>query len=849
MAYAVVFQIVMFLVYNYLVFALMDTLLAKPRLKKHGRIIVGIINTLLALFGIFVLDISSLGAYIVLSIVMFVEFMLFYGDKRTSSLFCTLSCVIHVIGMRSIIVATFAIFNNTSLQAIENDLLLNALTTGIVFALLNIVIYIVVKVIPATNIRIITQHSEQVIYMTSWMAIFVVYLISNSTVYNTQCNDMVLIVNQITAPIAIIVGVYVFLFFTFKSNALLGYKEQTEKLQITVDKERKYRLSIDKGVFRVIEVNFNKDKILSGFEDYEEFLGDSIYDYSRMLAFMIQSTVHPEDKEEFIKCLSPLAVVDEYNNGKTEIIFDYRRLMPDGSYVWMHVLMALMQGAAGEDVVGFVQIRDIDAEKKQQIALQYKAERDLLTGLYNKSTTETLISKKLTDHKDTSTSGILFVIDIDNFKTINDRLGHLYGDAVLSELSESLRKIFRDCDIVGRIGGDEFLVFVEGSHSEQLMVKKAKSICSAFLQTYANEKNEGYTVSSSVGVAVYPKDGNNFEDLFKCADLALYTAKAQGKNCYSFYNENSHMSYLPTRTEIDTNGLVQKNFKSNRIEYVFRLLNSSVDTTSAIESVLELIAKNFGFSRANIFELNEESTLFNGVFEWCAKGIASVSSNYVEMPISNFDFVIKALDKSGGMFLAVPTDFPVFAQESYTSIGIKSIVHFSIKERGTLIGVIAFQNCANDNFSLSDVDFEELRTICQVLSVFMSKQLSNDREQRHHHSVEALMDNMNCISYVIDKDTYEVYYENQNAISITGHKSVGTKCHHSYRGLDKPCDDCPLSLLTIENPRCTLELFTKKFNLYTKTTAALLDWSNNKKAMLISSVDITEYKIKQDDKN
>lgn len=508
----------------------------------------------------------------------------------------------------------------------------------------------------------------------------------------------------------------------------------------------------------------------------------------------------------------------------------------------MHVLIALVGGLESEDVKGFIQIKDIDVEKKQQLELQYKAERDLLTGLYNKSTTEILISRQLTAAKGNAVSGVLFIIDIDNFKTINDRLGHLYGDAVLSELSESLREIFRDFDIVGRIGGDEFLVFAEGLQKESAMVKKANSICTAFLQTYANEKNEGYTVSSSVGIAVFPRDGDNFETLFRCADAALYTSKAQGKNRFSFYSENSEMNYVSNRTEIDTHGVVQKNFKDNRIEYVFRLLYGSEDTKAAIESALELIAKNFGFSRANIFEFNELSTHFNGVFEWCAAGIDSVSDNYIDLPVENFAFVVSALEKSGGMFIAVPSDFPEYAQESYTSIGIRSIVHFSIQERDNLIGVIAFQHCMSDSFYLSDTEFEELRTICQVLSVFMAKQLSNERELRHHQAIEAVMDNMNSISYVIDRETYEVFYENQNTINITGRPSVGTKCYESYRGLEAPCEDCPLTHLSEENPRCTLELYTTKFQIYTKTSAALIDWSNDREAMLISSVDVTEYK-------
>lgn len=839
---AFVFWGVMFLIYNYLVFELIDTFLEMPKLKKRFRIPVGIINTCIVI-AITVLGGNTLmGTYIALAILLFVEFVVFYKDKYTGSLFCMLACIVHIMAIRAMSVALFALAMNRTLYEIANDPFLFLLSTAIAVLILNAITLIVTRLVPAKGIRIINQHNEQLWFMIAWLAVFGMYLLINSTVYNIQDSHHDLLVNQIIAPMAILLGVYIILFFSIKTGELLKYREKTEELQNTVDNERQYRTTINKGVYRLIEVNFDKDEIISGFEDYKDSLDETIYHYAKMIEFISQTAVYPEDKREFSSNLATIEVVEKFRMGITEIAFDYRRLISDGCYIWMHVLMALVRDTQTNDLKGYIQIKDIDAEKKRQIDLQYKAERDLLTGLYNKVTTEVLISRQLIANKENEIPGVLFIIDIDNFKTINDRLGHLYGDAVLSELSESLLKVFRDGDIVGRIGGDEFLVFAENLKNESSIVKKANSICTAFLQTYANEKEEGYTVSSSIGMSVFPKNGESFDELFRCADVALYTSKAKGKNRYSFYNENLLIPYISTRTQIDTHGIVQKSFKDNRIEYVFRLLYGSEYTKASIESALELIAKNFGFSRANIFEFNELSTHFTGVFEWCAVGIDSVSANYIGLPVSNFEFVVSALEKSGGMFRAIPSDFPKIAQESYTSIGIKYIVHFSIMEHDKLIGVIAFQNCISDSFSISDTEFEELRTICQVLSVFMAKQLSNERELRHHHAIEAVMDNMNSIAYVIDRETYDVFYENQNTIDVTGHPSVGTKCYYSYRGRQSPCDDCPLKRLSEANPRYTLELYTAKFKIYTKTSAALIDWSNDRKAMLISSVDVTEYK-------
>lgn len=845
MTTAMIFLIVLFIVYNYLIFRFIDSVLGKPRFNHLYYIPIGIINTIIAVgFTMFARS-TSLMAYIVLTVVLFIDFIVLHKEKLWSCIFYALACAIHLMTIRSVCVSIFALYLGTSIYDVANNTYFLVLSTGVTFFILDLLLLNVIRMIAPKQIRIINQHKEQLFFMVSWLAVFCMYMLVNARIYSIPDLPSTVVVNQIFAPLVILTGSYIVLYFSFKTSALLGYKEKNEKLEHAMTKERQYRLSMNQGLFRSAEFDYTEDLIVSGFEDLEETLGDLIYSYSGMFSYIMKDLVHPDDKEIFRPLLSPQTAIELFQSGTKEISFDYRRLIHADTYEWMHIHIALFRDADTQHIKGFAQVKNVNNEKTQQLELQYKAERDLLTGLYNKGTAETLIANSLVSEKSKITNGILFIIDIDNFKTVNDQLGHLYGDAVLSELSESLNRIFRESDIVGRIGGDEFVVFAAGLLGEKIVRQKAEEVCKAFLRTYSNERNVGCTVSSSIGISMFPKDGSDFETLFGCADAALYTAKARGKNCYSFYDKEDTLPYGSTRTEIDTHGAIQKSFRDNRVEYVFRLLYSSEDTKTAIEAVLELIAKNFGFSRANIFEFNEMSTHFNGVFEWCANNIPSVSANYIDMPVSNFDFVVSSLKEAGGMFMATPDEFPEHARDGYTSIDIKSIVHFSIQSRNQLIGVIAFQNCVDDNFHLSGTEYEELRTICQVLSIFMATQLSHEREQRHHQAVKAVIDNMNSIAYVIDRETYEIYYENQNVLDISKQNSVGTKCYNSYRGLNHPCEDCPLQHLTEENPRCTLELYTEKYDLYTKTSGALIDWSNDRKSMLISSVDVTEYKKKQ----
>lgn len=158
--------------------------------------------------------------------------------------------------------------------------------------------------------------------------------------------------------------------------------------------------------------------------------------------------------------------------------------------------------------------------------LKRKSEIDFLTGLFNRNTTELRINKYIEKEKDMA---LFCLLDLDNFKSVNDNYGHHSGDVVLKAVGEVLGKTFRNHDTVGRIGGDEFVIFLANVQSKNQVEKKIQSL---------NEKIDkilidGQKVESfgcSCGIAYYPEHGKTFEQLYKNADIAMYKAKHNGNN-------------------------------------------------------------------------------------------------------------------------------------------------------------------------------------------------------------------------------------------------------------------------------------------------------------------------------
>ena len=209
---------------------------------------------------------------------------------------------------------------------------------------------------------------------------------------------------------------------------------------------------------------------------------------------------------------------------------------PGEDFRWYKVNIVSILGHEGyvSHIIGH--IVDIHEQKLKEIELRLRADQDALTGLLNKEATRSLIYKTLETYKNSDRTGALLMIDSDNFKNINDSYGHMAGDRVLSTIGEILTNNFKGMDITGRIGGDEFMVFMNNIRSQEDSVAIAKKLQRMLAEAFSDEEI-GKDVSVSIGIAVCPRDGLVFEELYQKADKALYYVKKNGKSGCRVYDE------------------------------------------------------------------------------------------------------------------------------------------------------------------------------------------------------------------------------------------------------------------------------------------------------------------------
>lgn len=184
--------------------------------------------------------------------------------------------------------------------------------------------------------------------------------------------------------------------------------------------------------------------------------------------------------------------------------------------------------------------KEIICREKIEKQLRYKATHDHLTGLPNRVLLFDRIKQAFAFEKRHNTLITLMVLDLDNFKNINDTLGHMAGDNILKKVASRLQNCIRQYDTVGRLGGDEFVLLINDACTIQDIVTFAEKVLSVFIEPFDVLGQQTF-VTPSIGIAVYPLHGNTIEALLRKADLAMYVAKKAGRNIFRFFSDSMDM--------------------------------------------------------------------------------------------------------------------------------------------------------------------------------------------------------------------------------------------------------------------------------------------------------------------
>lgn len=564
--------------------------------------------------------------------------------------------------------------------------------------------------------------------------------------------------------------------------------------------------------------------------------------YNKMMEWNL---IHPDDVQIFKEYCSAM------DRGEKTVDFTLRALSDNDDYIYMR-----FQGSSVSDnngvpfrIVG--KTLNVDAEKKEYNRLLSKSEHDPLTNLLNRSATKERIEKCFTRTQGNE-EHLLLIIDIDNFKQSNDRWGHLYGDYVLEEFSSRLANLFLPTDVIGRIGGDEFVVLRKGLRDYESTDKIIEAIFSMTADKIGGLK-EGHNLTCSVGAAIYPIHGSNYETLFKSADIALYRAKNCGKNRFVIYSSDLVFMQEFGETELkkfdessrDASPSTLERFDVERrlADFALNLINEKRDISVAVAEIFDEIGKFYGLGRICIVEKDVMTGKVCINHEWCGNGAASMRS-ILEQHGEDLWQELCIHHKSEAIFRC---DDVFHSDEMsdriltiYSLLGTKGTMHYGLFDSDKMIACLVF-NTTGTLRRWTNSEVATLTTVAKILSSHLLRNRSKIELENEIFFMQSMINNQRLSNYAIKPYTYEILYATEYTEKLFPYLKLGETCYRTIMHRDTPCDFCPVRGLSDSVSRYTTEFYSNENEAWFSTTASTVMSPSGEHMYLVCWSDVTGF--------
>ena len=394
-----------------------------------------------------------------------------------------------------------------------------------------------------------------------------------------------------------------------------------------------------------------------------EMSGEMLFEYdieNDYMDYTSRKEELPNDKyftKDFVKNLSELMNLypedrdvlqqfsEDLQTGKKHIYAEMKKRHRDKTYHWMEIEGATLSDYGGRPYKVIGRIRNIDDRKKKEEQFRLGMERDSLTGLYNHQTIVSKIKDRLHE-MEKGQSSWLIIIDVDNFKLINDANGHLVGDAVLCMVADELKSSIGK-GLLGRIGGDEFIAYVEDM--PRVRLEELLFTLNSTIQDVYKDTEKDLKVSCSVGVAQCDGSSREFDLLFQWADYALYKVKQADKNGYRIVKASGkapEIGYLTREEEeeyIREEGQIQS--EDEFVLFALELLENVSDIQSGLKMVSDRICSFFNID--DIVYISDENNLLEKKYHWSRKAKRQTEKKFLPESKAAWSYIRSIFDQKG----------------------------------------------------------------------------------------------------------------------------------------------------------------------------------------------------------
>ena len=379
-----------------------------------------------------------------------------------------------------------------------------------------------------------------------------------------------------------------------------------------IEREKKYMLAIDGSNDIIWEWNLENNVVFIS-EKWTSMTGYPLDENINRLDFM-KKIIHEDD------LVNACSSLKNYIEGKV-ICYqsEFRIKIKNDTYKWLFVRAKGLRDEANKIIKLSGSITDISDRKVIDEEIKHRAYYDFLTNLPNKLLATDILEKTMKNYKVNKKKGAIIFIDLDDFKRVNDTLGHHYGDQLLKIIAEVIKLTFDKNDTVARLGGDEFLIIMNDLKGKEDIILSCDKLLKIFKKTFEVGERHIY-ITASMGITIFPGDSNNIDTLLINADAAMYKAKETGKNKYCFFDEKIN-SKLKRTGEIVK--YLRQAIKENELEIYYQpQIDSHKRTIVGLEALLRWNSNEIGsVSPCEFIPIAEETGLISNIGEWVIKNV------------------------------------------------------------------------------------------------------------------------------------------------------------------------------------------------------------------------------------
>lgn len=305
-----------------------------------------------------------------------------------------------------------------------------------------------------------------------------------------------------------------------------------QNLQMQYIRKNDFYQAILSEAVAYAEVDLTTGKMQDAGGLWAVYLNESKYhklSFQQLIDLHLSKVVSVEDYDEYYRLMNVEEMKKNCECGKSTSSFQFRRKSETGGYRWVELSIHIFQEQITERMYALVYLKDIDDSKRRYLEQEKAATLDPLTGVLNRKTFENHVKQYMREVAQPEETSVLLLFDLDDFKQINDTLGHQIGDDVLKHFASVLQSAFRSTDFIGRLGGDEFLVFMKNFQSKDILNKRLLNLQEKLKEGKVED------VCCSIGISLIETENFNYEEALRQADTALYTSKRESKDTFRYW--------------------------------------------------------------------------------------------------------------------------------------------------------------------------------------------------------------------------------------------------------------------------------------------------------------------------